>query len=460
MIKNPVASSFILLLTAGFLIGGGLLLNHREDRYYSLLADEGSSVEIKDYLIGEGISHLATAEDPVVYSDFTSMVKIPLKDLSARFLSSDRRYDPYLKELTDLFITSRGERIFFRSDRSLLSLFRLLAPVRGQAAWEQSVPPAALAAIPFFYCTLLLLNLYRYGSGSFRPLLVQILWLPYYFIDPGYHMVFLPLAILWELLILDYWGQWGRVAILSCLVTAFGAMLSSGTGLFLFFLLLILSLSIGLLIRPRSYPEPPMERKTRPIRLFRKKTEHSLFRPVYFEKSYSGKKKQAFPGVRKGALLSVLILALPLFLFSPGKATKTSYVIPGSGDFYNHIYYQENILYSLAWGSRDPVFLTDYSWDRNTGEILVHKENIASFTPEWMENIRETYGTGQADSFLLDLPAGTKFLPIIFSLDFNKNSIFVIIALFFLSELVMSQVNYSGKEKKSLQIIKRGREVA
>ena len=471
MIRRPLVSLAILLVTAALLVSFSGKLSRGEENYVSLLVPEEKTADVEAYLAGKGIGPFYDGEKPVIYSDFTALAAIPLKDVSRRFLEEDRRYDPYLRELGELFTTHRGNRIFFRTDLSQLALQRMLFPLRHEVLWEQAVSPLSFILIAVMAVILLGVNVYRHGSAFLWPLMVQTLWIPFYFYEPGYSLAALPLILFWEVLIIESWGQWVRAFFLFLLIAVSGAVMFSGSTLKLCSLMLALSFSVGLFLKLRFFPASP-ERGNREVKraviikrrfsFFSHKTEHDLFEPKYFGMGVPVVSRSLTPmtAVRGNLLIPTLFLSLPLLFVPQSSENHSPFTFPGPGDFYDHVYYQQNILYSSPWGSRDPVVTSDFTWDSDTGAIIEQEKRIASFTPEWMAEVRSEYGRGYADSFLLSLPTGMESIPINFTLPFYKFRIFVIIIMFFLSELVSSQRRIPGKEKKSLQIIKRGREVA
>ncbi len=471
MIRRPLVSLAILLMAAGLLVSFSERMSRGEESYVSLLVPEEKTAEVEAYLAGKGVGPFYDGEKPVVYSDFTALTALPLKDVPRRFLEEDRRYDPYLRELGDLFTTSRGNRVFFRTDLSQLSLQRMLFPLRQEVLWEQAVSPLSFILIAAMALILLGVNVYRHGSAFLWPLMVQVLWIPFYFYEPGYSLAALPLIVFWEVLIIESWGQWGRAFLLFLLIAASGAVMFSGATLMLYSLMLALSFSVGLFLKLRFFPDTPEKGngeagriviKKRRFPFFSRKTEHDLFEPKYFGMGVPAVSSSLTPAatLRGKLFIPTLLLSLPLLFVPQSSEHHSPFTFPGPGDFYDHVYYQQNILYSSPWGSRDPVFTSDFTWDSDTGAILEQKKRIASFSPEWMAEVKSEYGQGYADSFLLSLPTGMESIPINFTLPFYKFRIFVIIIMFFLSELVSSQRRIPGKEKKSLQIIKRGREVA
>ncbi|MDC7224189.1 MAG: hypothetical protein PQJ60_10645, partial [Spirochaetales bacterium] len=449
---------FLLTLLGALLLG--FLLTPRESSFYSLLLMEGETASAVDFLEGKkGVDRVYSADLPVVYSDFGELRQIPLSRLSARLLKEDRRWDPFLIKLSDLYMTERGGRVFFESDRSLFSLLFMLAPLKGRIIWEQVDHPFSLLVPPLLFAVLALVFLFRYRSASLWPLLIQIIWFPLLFSgEPGVRL-FIPLLVYWEVALLRRWRNRREMAPFGAALLVMAVVLAGQGRFFFLFAELILSLGAGFLFRKKFYPAQDFKRPlpARRRSLFPKKTEHPLFEPSYFAPLSPAPSRNSGEAVKELSW-PVLLFMLPLLLPLSG-GEESSWEIPGIDEYYQHYFYQENILHAPVWGSEESLVKETFSWDKVTGEIQEHEEVVAEFSPSWKENVNKLYFKGFADSLVPMLSEGGKTLALNYKTEFDKYTIFAIIVLFFISKLVVPLWNRSGREKKSLQIIKRGREV-
>ncbi|MBN2626512.1 MAG: hypothetical protein JXA95_07595 [Spirochaetales bacterium] len=459
--RGKVRAGYLILLIL-FALSLFITLSHPagQVKWYSFLVKEGGSREkLVSLLADEGITRVSTSAGNVVYSDFTSLKEISLSDIPDRLLDSDKRFDPYLRALYDLFHPDEGERVFFQTGRSPLALFTLSLTLGPLVKWEQLGSPLLFPLGVSFFILLGGLNIRRFRNHAFIPLLIQVLWLPGLLVSTGALLAVLPFIIFCEINFLLGFPRLRKILPEAVLLLIFGIFIIRRGGSPIIPGELFLTLSAGILLKGRMRPD--MNEITRKVRkpLFHKKTEHPLFEPAYFGPAPA--QSLWDQGIGEGALslILALVMALP-FLFPYATGKTDPFRIPGQGEFLNHIYYQENILYAPAWGDRSPLRVNNYRWERETGRILVDNSAVARFSDEWIHNRVELYKRGYGDSFILSLPPGTITLPQIYLFDFDKYMKFAIIILFFLSKLVLSGWKTSGTEKKSLQINKRGREVA
>ena len=89
----------------------------------------------------KGMMFISSSRLPVLYSNFTDLNEIPLNQLDGRLLEKDRRYDPCLRKLKNLYITDQGERLFFMSNNSLFEQFFVLNSEKESFLWEQKPQP-------------------------------------------------------------------------------------------------------------------------------------------------------------------------------------------------------------------------------------------------------------------------------------------------------------------------------
>jgi hypothetical protein len=446
-----------LILTAFLSLLLGVAMVRHERSFYSLIISNGQGNRVKTQLQEGPFGEVYSADKPVVYSDFTTLREIPLAEISHRLLDSDKRFDPYLKELKELYLTPRGERIVFQSNRSLLSIFLLLRPIRDSITWEQVDHPYFLFLAPLIYTLFSAFVVFRYRKKSVWVLLVQVLWLPSLIITRGSATLFLPLILYWEICLLENWGDIkGMTPYLLVLISAGFVMAGQGDRFF-FFSELVVSLGGGFYFKKYFYPFEEVRSKIKTPSRKLKNTEHALFEPTYFNKRI-GEKSHFGWGEKRVFPLPVLLMALPLFLPLSGSGA-SSVELPSLRDMYNHLYYQENILFSPQWGETEPLTISSYQLN-STGEIIESRVKKAELTEEWRALRANRYSQGYASSLLLSLPKGQKTLYVKFKTDFDKYGLFAIIILFFMSKLVLPYWRNPGKQKKSLQIIKRGREVA
>ncbi|MDC7221990.1 MAG: hypothetical protein PQJ59_18820 [Spirochaetales bacterium] len=440
-----------------------LLFHQKQGEYYSLLVEKNEEGRVVGLLKEKGIDSVYSSSSPVVYTDYSSLKTVSLADLADHLMETDRRRDPYLSTLEELFMTDRGNRIFFYSDNSLRSLFFIVRSLGKNIEWEQVPRPFLLWMGPLLYLALGLFNVYRYGKASLVPLTLQALWLPCLLLSQEGWVLFVPLVIYWEIMFWENWNDffcmlpYGLTLILISLIFTF----SGGAALFMGFLLL--SLLLGFFVKEEFSSS---RRKPGKIRQFSqprfslnwRRTEHDLFAPAYFSAKIPPVPQPAVErAFRRDFSLPVLLLALPLF-FVFSSENHLDELIPGKKDFFHHIFYQENILYSPVWGDESPLELLHYSRNDETGEIVETREIKAEFSPSWMNETRSSYGEGFADSLVLGEAKEGLYVKIKFN--FDKYSIFAIIVLFFMSKMFLPYWRDRSKQKKSFQIIKRGREVA
>jgi len=195
---GPRATAFILILLFLLVTCAALGFNGGEERWYSLIIRErGEGKSPEDILRERGVVDFSSLSDPVVFSDFSRLTPIPLAALPQRLMESDRRFDPYLRKLYALYDAPQGERLFFRSGLSPLSLIFLSLSLGERADLEQLGQPLMPLAGIGFYLLMGFIQLRRYRDNPLMPLVLQILWIPALLHSTGSAVVLIPLILYW-----------------------------------------------------------------------------------------------------------------------------------------------------------------------------------------------------------------------------------------------------------------------
>jgi hypothetical protein len=139
---SPSINRIVLLLIAGLVFLSLYPINRsipKENHWHSILIRSPERLsETESFLKKKGMTEIKSSHLSVYYSDFQTLKEIPLNQLASRLLKEDRRFDPVLRKISELFILSGGERIFFKSNDSPYEMILALRGADKGIIWEQS----------------------------------------------------------------------------------------------------------------------------------------------------------------------------------------------------------------------------------------------------------------------------------------------------------------------------------
>lgn len=442
----------LLVLLWGIHQHGG----QKKDQWYTLLVHNSDNLEeVVAHLEENGFDQVSSSLLPIHITDFTELETIPLKNLSNRLLKEDRRWDSFLKELSQFYSPPDGERVYFVSHISYKKIYKLLSPLSSLIRWEQGINPFFLWAP---HCLSLLLGfafIILLRKKSLLPILLLILWQPFVIYNDFYIALLGPsLVLLLVTLSLGENHPYMRF-IAPVVLLALGIILAFKGGFLLF--LGEMSLSMILLDRKIALSGEKVQVKRtfkHKTRWSRKTLDHDLFEPTFF--LYS---KQSHP-LPQGLLFAILIplFALPLlFHYSNGSYTPS---FPSEKGLLSHHYYQENILYGAQLYDLSPQTHSTYVLDRDTGKMVIEKQVVASYNQNYIDKKRVDLGEGFAGSFLLSPTIYEKTYDFFSKVDFYNLLLFVIILLFSISKIIFPINRCAGEEKKIFNSNRRGRKIA
>ncbi len=386
------------------------------DRYYSVFADDVSSLE--KLFLKENIPFLSYSRSFVSYNDISNMKSLSLEEITGRFSSADPRLDPYMRKVDQLFSAEyKGEVyniIYVEKDAISLwglyvKLFRALPS--GESFWSISGFEPLKRLLPLCLFLFLVGTIMSFSRGSrWKSAAALLGWIPliylfgyaalilamvyYYFILKNRSIVYLFTLIITTALFLYYSQNLNHQFLL---------FFSIG----LFSLSLLFSKETVLMSKKET---AATDRRWKAGRIQFRKPEHQLFSPVPIVAVPVRKQTSVTGGCvyLKTIIISFIVLAGMLSFFSKPVASynaplpetvsglewnlldtgKTSVVgaLLAPADYVTHLAFQEGFLYGSDWSypHQDTPLL--YPVFSITEKIFSKSyEIIADYSQQWFE---------------------------------------------------------------------------
>jgi hypothetical protein len=456
---SPSINRIVLLLIAGLVFLSLYPINRsipKENHWHSILIRSPERLsETESFLKKKGMTEIKSSHLSVYYSDFQILKEIPLNQLASRLLKEDRRFDPVLRKISELFILSGGERIFFKSNDSPYEMILALRGADKGIIWEQSGGVIFVIG-PLIYSLLGIVIIFFYKKKCFFPFLIFLSWCPFLFFS-GYQwgIIVTPLVLVEIFMFNGNRNLKFNLPAFSALmlIAVISISISKKISFFLQIILtLILVFSLKYSIATKKEYSLNRRKIKRKIFQSNKQTEHNLFEPVFFNKERSLKWHSL--STRSERYFIFLLLPFLFLLLIPFPQKGSNHLkAPYPEEINHHLIYQRDILYQKDWNSQN--IANEYTWDRASGQIIqtpLIREKDQISLPSYDSHFVYSF---LLNSFLLEESLGFSGEQL-----FYKYTIFSIMMLFFLHTIIFLAKENEGKDRLFFISNRRGRKVA